>query len=127
MRWKEITCALLAVGVAIGIGCGREESTQPDHQMVEIISLTGEHQLIEHSRICWNTLTPVPEGHTAVARPEYHRVDFVPESDAVEAYDYGGSGSVSCDCTSGTGCDPALVSGNYVCVMRSGCSACSKK
>jgi hypothetical protein len=126
MRWKEIACVLLAIGAVVGFGCGSEESAQPD-QMVEIITLTGEHRLIESSKICWNTLTPVPEGHVAVARPDLHRVDFVPDGETVDAYEYGGSGSVSCDCTSGTGCDPSYYNGSYACVMKSGCTACTKK
>ncbi len=126
MRWKEIIC-VLAVGVAVGIGCGGEESA-PASKLVEITTLTGEKMQIESARLCWNTMTPIPEGHVAVPHPALKRVDFVPV-DAVGAYDYdyGGSGSISCDCTSGTGCDPAYLSGNYYCVMKEGCSACTKK
>src|SRR5690242_15848642 len=99
MRWKEIIC-VLAVGVAVGVGCGSEESAPAGKgKMVEVTTLTGEKELIESSRLCWNTLTPVPEGHVAVPRPGLKRVDFVPV-DAVGAYDYdydyGGGGSVSC-------------------------------
>ncbi|WP_234111724.1 hypothetical protein [Chryseobacterium sp. R2A-55] len=32
---------------------------------------------------------------------------------------------VTCSCTKGSGCSPVVYSGNYYCVMNSGCTSCS--
>ena len=34
--------------------------------------------------------------------------------------------SVTCECTDGSGCDPTLLKGKYLCVMRSTCDVCKK-
>lgn len=37
------------------------------------------------------------------------------------------SGGVNCTCTQGSGCDPARVNGEFVCAIKSGCTACTRK
>jgi len=39
----------------------------------------------------------------------------------------GGSGSVTCTCTEGSGCDPVKSGGDYGCLMKHGCSSCDKE
>jgi hypothetical protein len=38
----------------------------------------------------------------------------------------GGAGTVTCSCTSGSGCDPIKNGDEYGCLMKSGCSECKK-
>ena len=38
----------------------------------------------------------------------------------------GGSGSVTCTCTEGSGCDPVKSGGDYGCLIKDGCSSCDK-
>ena len=38
----------------------------------------------------------------------------------------GGSGSVTCECTEGSGCDPITNKNGTGCLMKDGCSKCTK-
>jgi hypothetical protein len=38
----------------------------------------------------------------------------------------GGSGSITCECTEGSGCDPIVQGDEAGCLMKNGCSKCSK-
>lgn len=38
----------------------------------------------------------------------------------------GGEGSVTCECTSGSGCDPIKSGDDYGCLMKSNCSQCKQ-
>lgn len=58
----------------------------------------------------------LPEGYFYLVAPTNERVQPI-ETPVI---------GVNCNCTEGTGCDPAYYDGKYYCVMKSGCLNCKR-
>ncbi|RYZ43545.1 MAG: hypothetical protein EOO71_03030 [Myxococcaceae bacterium] len=126
------------VGLIALSGCaGPDEETLSNTKdtpqgPIAVTFLTGETAEVDASKVCWETLTPIPKGSKVVSDIQANRMLFVPEStDTSRPEMYlapveEGGGSVTCKCTSGSGgCSPAKVGSDVGCVMTT-CSACSK-
>ncbi|HZI12945.1 MAG TPA: hypothetical protein VE153_21365 [Myxococcus sp.] len=140
MPQRIIGC--ICLGLTVLFGCaGPDEELVSDSDSrqqeiprgpVKVTLLTGEVVEVDASKICWDTLTPIPEGAQVVPDAKANRLRFVPQNadtrsgSVVEPIaDEGGDG-ITCTCNSGGGgCSPAKIGGNVGCVMSS-CSNCSK-
>lgn len=58
--------------------------------------------------------------------PEPYYILGIDENGTYYRSEAGGGGSVTCECTQGSGCDPIKNGDDYGCLMKSGCSNCKK-
>jgi hypothetical protein len=139
MPQRIIGC--ICLGLTVLLGCaGPDEELVSDSESqqqeipkgpVKVTLMTGETVEVDSSKVCWDTLTPIPEGAQVVPDVKANRLRFVPggsdtrsgSSDAELIQEEGG---ITCTCNSGSGgCSPAKLGGNVGCVMST-CSNCSK-
>lgn len=58
--------------------------------------------------------------------PEPYYILGIDENGTFYRSEAGGGGSVTCECNQGSGCDPIKNGDDYGCLMKSGCSKCTK-
>jgi hypothetical protein len=140
MPQRIIGCICLGLTVLLGCAGPDEEliSDSDSRQQeiprgpVKVTLITGEVVEVDASKICWDTLTPVPEGAQVVPDVKANRLLFVPDGIDTRSGSYlapvddSSGGGITCTCNSGSGgCSPGKVGNNVGCVMSS-CSNCSK-
>jgi hypothetical protein len=134
MRHQRIVWALSVIAATtLAWAClGPEGDLTPQEQeipqgQVSVTLMSGETIQVDASKICWNTRTPIPQGHKVVAGPKANQVLFVPEGGEAAAAYVPPDGSVTCSCDTGPGgCSPATIEGGWVACVMTSCSTCTR-
>jgi hypothetical protein len=140
MPQRIIGCICLGLTVLFGCaGPDEELVSDSDSQQqeipkgpVKVTLMTGETVEVDSSKVCWDTMTPIPEGMKAVPDVKANRIRFLPNSpdtrtgNNMEFLQEAEAGGVTCTCDSGSGgCSPATAGSMVGCVMTS-CTKCTK-
>lgn len=123
---------LMIIVAALTLFCSCDKNNVKNDNKAKSYQL--EKEVIDNDQVFVPFNIPFPEGTTYEIKgsemyftlpDDYYAVGIDADGNYYKSAE-GGSGSITCACTEGSGCDPIKQGDEVGCLMKNGCSECSK-